>query len=40
VSLYGNELWNGVAGTVFTEELQYLPMNISLNVIKTAKTIM
>lgn len=23
MSLYGNELWNGVAGTVFTEELQY-----------------
>lgn len=23
VSLYGNELWNGVAGTVFTNELQY-----------------
>jgi len=23
VSLYGDELWNGVAGTVFTDELQY-----------------
>jgi hypothetical protein len=23
VSLYGDELWNGVAGTVFTNELQY-----------------